>query len=492
MGKKPTLILLVIILIVGAIFRFYQIDTLPGEIFGDISENLNHINSVLNGEWKLIYGYDGREGLLFYLAGLMTHFFGNTYLSLKVTVAIIGWLTIITVYKMAESLEGRNIALITAALLAVSKWSVVFSRIGFRVVFVPLFISLIIFAYLQAIKTKKWKYFFLLGIILGLGMYTYPAFKFCIPVIFTVSVVDLWKNNNLRKKFLLAWGIFFLLFIPMAIDFQANKIQYTDHTRQMFLTKNGTVRNDWVNILEKNVVNQSRMFNVKGDIVFRVNPSNQAMLDSISGIFFLIGMAYWLFFYRSKNKWLILSLFLVMQLPSILVINNPIDIPSATRSLGIIPIVYFLTALGIYKSVAIFKKYSFIVLLIILVIIAVANWYNYFGDYAYGLPNHNIAYDREIANLAQNTPNDIKVVMVGCCWADWGGPEQKGVQWWLDDKTKIKYIDGRNNDLKYLGMNSQKSLLILSPNWKNQLKGFSIESIFDNYGRVMFQVAKNY
>ncbi|MFA5894907.1 MAG: glycosyltransferase family 39 protein [Candidatus Shapirobacteria bacterium] len=486
----PKLLFLVVV-IVAIFFRFYKINTLPGEIFGDMSQNLMHVDNLLKGDYRLIYGYDGREGMWFYLVALVAKIFGNNYFSLKIAAGIIGTLTVIMLFILTRELTNFYIGLTAALLMAVSKWNVVFSRIGFRVVLVPLFVSAVIYTYVRAKKTKNWFWYVMTGGLMGLGMYTYPAFKLMIAAMILIMTTDYLLHRNTLKRSLLALLTLVIFCIPLAIDMNKNPEQYTSHTKQMLLNEDGVIRHDWMTTIGKNIINQSLMFNYQGDLVFRVNPSKQPMLDPISGAFFWIGIIAWLFVKKKENL-LLLVVFCFMQLPSILVLNNPQDIPSATRSLGVTPIVHIMTAYGLWFAVQKIKLrigWRHGLITVVLILIGIINWHNYFTVYAYGLPNHNEAYDRVVADYIEKVPDDVEVVMFDCCWADMGTPEPEGIDWIVKGSRHVRFI--KKSETLSLNENT-KTLIILPPTIEIVGDGYYNDIKYDKYGKVVFKVLKNY
>lgn len=443
--SKPRIFLFLIVLL-AVFLRFYKLHDLPADTFGDMVENIEHVQAVLNGDWKLIYGFDGREALFFYVSALSSFILGNTYYNLKFVTALVGIATVVSTYALVKLSTNTRTALIAAFLVAVSKWPLVYSRMGFRTVFTPLFASLVFFFFLRAVKYKKLKDIVLCSAFLGIGLYSYTAFKFVIMSVILMGCVLLVKRKRPSwrsvKHVVLGGIVFGLVAMPQVIDVLRFPDLYLSHPGPMIMV-DGKVPNDWWKKLATNIVHQAGMLHVKGDIVFRINPRSEPQLDVLSGLFFIAGLVGIGIWYRNKTFFLLSIPFFVLQLPSVLVLNFPQDVPSATRTTSIIPLVFLITAVGIDKVCFLLRKsvlqYTF--LAVALSIITVLNFQAYFERYAMGLPNKNVAYDRVIASYIDVMPAETIVYLVGGSWADAGQPHPRAILYSMETKREVKKID---------------------------------------------------
>ena len=95
---------------------------------------------VFRGERPIfITSYTGKEVLFFYLAGGLMRLLGESLFTLRLTAALVGLLTVAAVYWLGlELFRDRRVALVAAALLAISFWHLLFSHLGFRAITQPL------------------------------------------------------------------------------------------------------------------------------------------------------------------------------------------------------------------------------------------------------------------------------------------------------------------------------------------------------------------
>jgi hypothetical protein len=202
-------------------------------------------------------------------------------------------------------------------------------------------------------------------------------------------------------------------------------------------------------------------------MVFRSNISGLPHLDRLSGLFFLLGMIIML--KRNKKKTFLFGIIptFILLLPSVMVLNQPQEVPSASRSIGITPFVYLFTAAGLFWIFSILRKrvgkfLSIITVTIFFVCISYSNLFNYFFLWVYGLPNHNIPFGRLIADEISKLPPQTKVYLTSCCWGDWGQPEPEGIFYALPEHTRSRIIYNSQLQCKDIDKNVS-NLIVFNP-----------------------------
>jgi hypothetical protein len=151
-------------------------------------------------------------------------------------------------------------------------------------------------------------------------------------------------------------------------------------------------------------------------------------LDLISGILFLGGVIFWLTT-KERRRWVPIWLvpLVLLQVPSVLVINQPAEVPSASRTLGVAPIVYILVASGLWWLIQFLyarsKRWLTVTVTgLLLASILVLNIQLYFKEYFRTLPYDNTPIGASVAAYANSLPYNTQVYMVDCCW-EYGMPD---------------------------------------------------------------------
>lgn len=401
---------LLLILIVGAFFRFYNLVSIPPGLYPDEAMNGNNaIEALENKEFKIYYPENnGREGLFINIQALFLALIKkNEPWVLRLPSAIFGFLTILGIYFLVLELfkkiknnisEGKinllkfneKLALLSAFILATSFWHINFSRIGFRAIMAP-FLSVWAFYFLIKSLNQNKKIFAILGgIFFGLGFYTYIAYRI-MPLLLIPIFWHYFKNYKLENKikiFYKIWVIFllttFLVALPIGLYYLENPQDFFGRTGQISIFKSNSPFKD----LTINIVKTLGMFNFVGDFNWRHNFSGYPQLDFLIGFFFLVGI----YFLIKKNhqdlnfiNQIIFGWFILAMLP---VITSNEGLPHALRSILMLPPVILISAFGgimLYEKLINLnqkfiknQKIIFILSLTLLLIVMLNTYKNYF------------------------------------------------------------------------------------------------------------------
>jgi 4-amino-4-deoxy-L-arabinose transferase-like glycosyltransferase len=383
MHKNRTLWLLVSILIIASFLRLYHITTTPPGLYPDEAmDGTNAQEALATGHFQPFYPENnGREGLFMNVQAIFLKFIGqNEPWVLRLPSALFGVLTVLGIYFLATELFGMEIGLLAAFLLATSFWHIMFSRIGFRAIMSPFFITWALYLLLRgyrAIREKMpfWKatsFHIVGGAVFGLGFYSYIAYRVTPALIllvmlfyFRTSVKEKWRKIFLHTS---AHFILFsiLVAIPLAVYFVSTPGSFFGRTTQVSVFSSGAPLHD----LALNTIKTLGMFNVVGDWNQRHNESGRPELFWPVGILFVIG-----FVMGIRNIWkdrknlvrlrgniesgefsflMVFALFALALLP--VVISNE-GIPHALRSILLVPPAIILAAAGGMYTYRFLKKF---------------------------------------------------------------------------------------------------------------------------------------
>ncbi|MGC8960400.1 MAG: glycosyltransferase family 39 protein [Chloroflexia bacterium] len=428
------------IVLLGAVFRLYLLDSLPSDMFNDLTYNYRETEQILRGEW-MIYatGFPGREPLLFYLTALLSQLAGLNFYTLKLITALIGTATLPVVYLLGREAYSDLVGLVAALLLAVAKWHVLISRVGFRGILTPLMVALVALFLLRGLRSGHRSDFLWAGFFLGLSLYTYTAALALFPATLLGLALyalagharDLWQ---VRRSLLLACLVALLVALPML------RYMLVDGREQFWfrpLTRVGEIEESYPGplweILLSNIVRTAGMFHVRGDVVFRVNVPEDPHLDGVAGALFLLGLPLLLARWRRGGNAPVLAFFAVMLLPTTLALAFPREVPGAVRSGGAMATVMLFPAVA---AAALWERLGRIFPALrsrwgwggLLAVLALAsglpNARLCFVEYPKFLPAGNYPLYREIARVIDEFGDDGPVYL-------------KSVPFW-DDKDAIR------------------------------------------------------
>ncbi len=226
--KKNKLYFLVLFLIVlwGGWLRVYGLDKSPPSLNWDeasLGYNAYSILKTGKDEYNQTLPIftrsfdDYKSAVPAYLSIPLIVLFGLNEISIRLTSAIAGIVSIIAIFGIGYSLfKSFKIALLSAFFFAIAPFSIFFSRALFEA---NIALAFFLFGYWCYLSYRKKTLLFVASMILFiLSMYTYHSYKIFVPIfIFGLFLSDkkTWLAN--RKNLLLALSVSAVLLIPMVI-----------------------------------------------------------------------------------------------------------------------------------------------------------------------------------------------------------------------------------------------------------------------------------
>lgn len=341
-------------MLVAGAFRFVRLGDAPPGLYHDEAFNGLDALGVLNGNWQIYFAANhGREPLFIYLVALSVGLFGPTPFAVRFPAAIVGALTVPATYWMARQLWGRRAGLLAAAIVAVSLWPMHLSRIGFRVVTLPLVAALGIGLTVRAWRSGSRRDWLIAGAMWGLALYTYLAARF-IPVVFILFVVFLLVFRRIeagpflpqRLSIGAVWATvgFGLLAAPLAIYTLGHWDIVMGRPAGISIFESGISGGDPAGALIGNVLKAVGMFVWQGDRIPRHNVLWRPVFDPLLAAAFVAGLIALIAQARRRIVAVFVLIWLgVMLLPTIL----SEDTPHFLRAAGVLPVAMIVPALGL-------------------------------------------------------------------------------------------------------------------------------------------------
>lgn len=322
------LIILAGIILLASFFRLNNITLSPPGLYPDEAMNGNNaLEAISTRDYKVFYPENnGREGMFINIQAFFLKIFLDFYPSpepwmLRFTSALFGIFTVLGIYFLTKELFRTNahakiIALISTFFLATSFWHINFSRIGFRAIMAPFFLtwgvyllllsfrkveenSQLLISNFQNLKfpperlksfSRAGKILFPIfaGMVYGFGMHSYIAYRatplFILFIFFLFSFTYGWKKIvKLGSLFVLGSII---VSIPLITYFAENPQDFLGRTSQVSVFSGSAPLKD----LGLNVIKTIGMFFVYGDSNWRHNLSGMPELFWPVAIFFAIGI----------------------------------------------------------------------------------------------------------------------------------------------------------------------------------------------------------
>jgi 4-amino-4-deoxy-L-arabinose transferase-like glycosyltransferase len=417
--QRVDLALLLVILLVALFLRVYELPDIPPGLHYDEAANAILAADIARGKAHPLFieAYTGKEVLFFYLAGASMRLLGASVFSLRLTSALVGVLTVLITYQLAREMfanqgakASRWLALFSATLLATSYWHVTLSRYGFRAISQPLLQALTLWCLWRGLRWKSNGWLVLSGLFCGATAYTYLASRvFPVILLLVFSSLLILDRNDFKRR--LSQTVVFavpavVVFAPLGFYFLTHPQAFSVRMGQLSLFNPELNQGDVLGTFWRAARLAFGMIGLRGDPLWRFNIPGKPVFSWPLSFFLLLGLALSLVkLVRGQNKlertshFLMLVWLPVMLLPSILAVK---EVPSALRSVGLIPLLFLLPAQGLWMATrwlaglipnAISRTaLSVIALILLLGLSSVATFRDYFVLWAQAAP---VYYDND-------------------------------------------------------------------------------------------------
>jgi len=380
-------VVLALVTALAAFLRYWQLDTIPpGFHYDEAYEALEAWRVLTQPGYRPVFftGNFGVEPMFIYLTAIAFRLFGAAPEVMRGVGAAVGTVTVPALYLLAREwvrLDRRlppTLPLLAALALAVQRWHITFSRMGIEPILVPLFLVLLLWAFVRAVRTgSRWAWIGF-GLTAGLGAYTYPAGRLLPVLAALLGVFALvraagpehperrssipgaarngWAESKERpsspspalslksifRGLLLAAAVALIVFAPLGINFIRHPDQLLLRSSQIAVTPGAAAETATGSPL-RNFIAALGMFSVRGDADSRSNVSGLPVLDVLMSIPFMLGVV-WLAWRGRRLTGVIWWLaFAVMLVPTVFSDYAP----HFRRAVGLAPLVALASGLGL-------------------------------------------------------------------------------------------------------------------------------------------------
>lgn len=453
-----SLALLATVLVVTV--RLFKLNTIQTDLYGDIQIVYQYVEGVRSGGWPFQYVL-GVGPIYHYVILPIIVLAGLSYYSLKLSAVIVSLGAVLATYALARRLINDYFALLAATIAGISSWLLVFSRLGISLILVPLLVTCALWLIMRIVQDQRPADVIACATISALGLYSYPQ-SFVLPIVSFLTLVCLrllghpilWAN--LRR--------FIFVSLLVALPFLWMVYQSPEGFIHGYIGSKFFAEGDPFRALIHNIAAAALAYHVRGDSIFRSNPASLPHLDQVSGLLFLAGIVFWL--QPARRLWspVLFIPFLLLHLPSVLVLGRPTEVPSAGRTLGVAPLAYILVASGLWWLIQFFTKIGrqrigLVIAGIFFAAILALNMQRYFVTYIDGLPYHDTSIGGRIALYADSLPPDTQVYIVGCCWES-SMPELPFVQLMAKRPQNLHGLDPKDLTCNQLSSLPEPAVLI--------------------------------
>ncbi|MCD4753491.1 MAG: glycosyltransferase family 39 protein [Anaerolineaceae bacterium] len=352
-------ILLLFVALMAIFFRFYQLDSVPGEMFSDQAEKLWDVQDVLDGQFSIYFPRNtGREPFQMYLTAVVSKIFGTgiSFLSLKIGTALCGLAMLPYIYLIGKELGNKWVGLYALIFASFAYWPNVIARVGLRFILAAFFAAPTLYYLLRGLRHLRRNDFILCGFFLGLGLYGYSSSRF-VPILILVAAGIYWlhqkRGSQKRTKVLGAVLIIvlvsFVIFLPLFRYSMSSPDMFTYRMRTRIGTAEAEYPGSPFLIFIDNLFDASAMMWFDNGSTWVHSVISRPALDLITAGFYFFGMLFIILRYIRKRNWEDLFLLIsipVLLMPSILSLAFPGENPCLNRTSAAMVPVFLVAGIG--------------------------------------------------------------------------------------------------------------------------------------------------
>jgi 4-amino-4-deoxy-L-arabinose transferase-like glycosyltransferase len=355
-SRRLEYLVLGLIVLLGAMLRFYRLESIPVGLSGDEGADGLGAKRILAGEELPLFITEdfGEEPMHTYLVALSFALWGVKLWAIRFVSAAIGLITIPVIFWLARELLRQEdglpslVPIVAAFFLATSYWHIIYSRAGLEVVALPFFSSALLYFLWRGIRTASRWSFAVSGLILGASLYSYRGARF-LPILLTLFFGG-WMvlSREFRRRHLVNLVLVASVAAILCAPLGAYAVAHPDifFARELHVS---VFNPDWdrgspLQAFGYAALKTLGMFSFQGDPEFDRNPGRRAVLDPVSSLCFIVGLVAVLWRWRDPHRLFIVVWFLVMALPGAFTAEA---LPHFHRGIGALPPLCLLCSFGV-------------------------------------------------------------------------------------------------------------------------------------------------
>lgn len=352
----------IFVMLIGAGLRLLEISQLPPGFHYDEA-----VNFIVSREiafygahpFPVFAAFNGREVFYYYINAFAMLGIGEHVFTMHFVSAMMNLLTLAGTLALGRAMFGRQrgimIGLLAAGFLSVSFPQIFITRQAFRAVSLPMLQALGLWTLFVGLrqpssKPKHWLPWLIVGgVLCGTTLYTYMASRL-FPAWVALILGTLWlvDRSNRKTRFIQAALVMLVLLLtaaPIINYYVDNQDVFADRLTQLSASEETIPYPESIRL-------HIEMFFIQGDPYIRYNDPFSPYFIPAVGILLVIGLgvSFWRIFDPTtptplaRTAYLLVACSPLMVLPSVLAVGGlP---PSHMRSIGMVPLIFFLPAMG--------------------------------------------------------------------------------------------------------------------------------------------------
>jgi 4-amino-4-deoxy-L-arabinose transferase-like glycosyltransferase len=231
------LLLLAFVTAVAGALRLTLLGSIPFGLHPDEAQVGTDVHQILEHGWIGIYTQAalGQPAGHAYLSTPAIWLMGDTVFALRITIALVALAAVPLLYALVRISLGRTEAFFAAALLAISYWHLLYSRVAhWSITYGTVLLAVLLFMML-GLRQRRRAWFAAAGALLGLGMYTYNVYPIAVVAVAVfIAVLTVAHRRSLARPWWLGaqalfWVAALVTALPMIVYVADRDVYYWRH-----------------------------------------------------------------------------------------------------------------------------------------------------------------------------------------------------------------------------------------------------------------------
>ncbi|MDQ7024855.1 MAG: glycosyltransferase family 39 protein [Anaerolineae bacterium] len=446
MSSRRSYTLAVIVLLLAAGFRIWQLTTLPVGLNNQEMANVDLMrDSIQQGNIRVFYDVEGQgqEGFYHSVLALSSLLFGTGTFGFRILSVFASILTIALIYTLGTRLSGHIGGLFAAALMSVTMWDILLARLVVVETLLPLIVTSVLLALARALpvyphhRTDNTRTvdFAILGALVGLALYVHPSGLMLVlaVMVFITYIVLTVRPLSIRQISYIGFAIVMVVIVAMPYVISTIRAPEYNAGRRIF----GDYGSITISMLETTAA-----LLLKGDSNILHNLPSRPMFDIITGMIVLLGVMMSIINWRQPRYALLLTAAIFLAPSAVLADSSPNFMAMSI----VLPVLVLYFGVGLSCLIEQFgqRGYRFGLLFAfgLLLFNGFWTWDSLFQRWQQ-LEDVQIAYNSEVAQVAHHldlTAGDTPTVF---CYSGWNTPRNRDVP--LSPSEEILLLMNRDN-----------------------------------------------
>lgn len=217
-------VLIVAVTLAAAITRLVLLGEIPYGLHPDEAQVGTDVHKILRGDFIHIYttAVLGQPSGHAWISLPAIWLLGDTLFAVRLTLALVAIAAIPLLYALVRVTCGRVEASFAAAMLTVSYWHLMYSRVAHWSISYGTVLLAVLLCLALGMKTRNLWWFAGAGLAMGLGIYTYNIYPIAVVAVAVFLAIITWLNYRedlawWSRAMLITWGIALIIATPMIV-----------------------------------------------------------------------------------------------------------------------------------------------------------------------------------------------------------------------------------------------------------------------------------